>query len=569
MITAEQHPVGRAARRAGDGADREDQRDRRPPPPPSRRRPSSPTNASGRSGVRASCRPQPIVCSIAAVPATVVVAVTAAYVAIEVMTYIATLPLPTRVVGRRAPKTTYMNDGSATMKNIPTRSRSWRLRSRAAYVASGGRGPRVAVGAAVVGAVIGSLRSGRGSSGGLARDRRVAGQGEEGRLEAGAGDLDAGDAERARGPARRGPATPGRARWRRTTSSGGRNDDRAPAEGRADVGRGAVGHDRARARSAPCARRTRRPRRGSGWRRRWCGPGRRRRAWCPRTAGGWRRPSRRSARRGSPGRGRGPARGRTSGAAARRRSRPARGRSAISDSPARSMTAATRSLRPCVAAIARTVSSTVKSGSSPPVCITADTRPARPRVPGSAPYTSTVPRVGPGQAEQHVDGGGLARPVGPEERDDLAGLDGQVDVVDRDDRAAVGGPEGLAEAGGADGGRADGDVDHVPQPAPYVPARTGQRSRPRRDTCHPAAPIGGRACRGCSEPAKPTSVTGVSHARSLALAWLLDLNVRVGQKDASSRSIRSRSMASAMARSALIFGRLVCAKNCAAATLPS
>ena len=43
----------------------------------------------------------------------------------------------------------------------------------------------------------------------------------------------------------------------------------------------------------------------------------------------------------------------------------------------------------------------------------------------------------------------------------------------------------------------------------------------------------------------------------------------VAQKAASSRSIRDRSVCSARARSAVIFGRLCCAKNCAAATLPS
>ena len=42
-----------------------------------------------------------------------------------------------------------------------------------------------------------------------------------------------------------------------------------------------------------------------------------------------------------------------------------------------------------------------------------------------------------------------------------------------------------------------------------------------------------------------------------------------GQKADSSRSISSRSMPSAMARSAEIFGSTFCAKNCAAATLPS
>ena len=52
------------------------------------------TKASDGSGVRATCRPQPIVCSVAAAPATVVVAVTAPYAAIETITYIATLALP-------------------------------------------------------------------------------------------------------------------------------------------------------------------------------------------------------------------------------------------------------------------------------------------------------------------------------------------------------------------------------------------------------------------------------------------------------------------------------------------
>ena len=41
------------------------------------------------------------------------------------------------------------------------------------------------------------------------------------------------------------------------------------------------------------------------------------------------------------------------------------------------------------------------------------------------------------------------------------------------------------------------------------------------------------------------------------------------QKASSDRSITDRSVACAMATSALIRGRLVCAKNCAAATLPS
>ncbi|UUZ61951.1 hypothetical protein LP418_12585 [Nocardioides sp. B-3] len=60
------------------------------------------------------------------------------------------------------------------------------------------------------------------------------------------------------------------------------------------------------------------------------------------------------------------------------------------------------------------------------------------------------------QPEHHVDGGGLAGAVGAEEGDDLAGLDGQVDPLDRDDECAVGGPEGLVQAGGPDGWCAHG-----------------------------------------------------------------------------------------------------------------
>ena len=43
--------------------------------------------------------------------------------------------------------------------------------------------------------------------------------------------------------------------------------------------------------------------------------------------------------------------------------------------------------------------------------------------------------VGAAQAQHHVDGAGLAGSVGTEQRDDLAGVDGQVQAVDRPDLA--------------------------------------------------------------------------------------------------------------------------------------
>ncbi len=162
------------------------------------------------------------------------------------------------------PKTKNRKAGSATMKNIPTRSRSWRLRSRPAYVARAGRGARSWRGSC-------SWRSGvlRSARWWWRPHRVVAGQGQERGLEAGAG-----TSSRGRRAGRR-PADRASHAWSTpsapTTSAGGRKDTlrrrtpRAPrrSDRRPRSGRGP---------SAPCGRRTRRPRRGSGWRRRWCGP---------------------------------------------------------------------------------------------------------------------------------------------------------------------------------------------------------------------------------------------------------------------------------------------------------
>ena len=56
-------------------------------------------------------------------------------------------------------------------------------------------------------------------------------------------------------------------------------------------------------------------------------------------------------------------------------------------------------------------------------------------------------RVGLGEAEDYVEGGGLAGPVGAEEGDNLAGGHGEIESVDGDD-----GAEGLAQTEHMDGG---------------------------------------------------------------------------------------------------------------------
>ena len=57
------------------------------------------------------------------------------------------------------------------------------------------------------------------------------------------------------------------------------------------------------------------------------------------------------------------------------------------------------------------------------------------------------PGVGPGQPQDHVEGGGLARAIGTQEGDHLSGPDGQVEVVDGDEAA-----ECLAQATGVNRG---------------------------------------------------------------------------------------------------------------------
>ena len=72
---------------------------------------------------------------------------------------------------------------------------------------------------------------------------------------------------------------------------------------------------------------------------------------------------------------------------------------------------------------------------------------------GWRPSTSTEPVVGLREAEDHVDGGGLAGAVGAEEGDDLALLEGEVDAADGVDGAEVLGDPGDLDGGHGPGGR--------------------------------------------------------------------------------------------------------------------
>ena len=260
------------------------------------------------------------------------------------------------------------------------------------------------------------------------------------------------------------------------------------------------------------------------------------------------RPCRSSARPGSPDRGRGPAPGRTSAAAARLPSRPSPAGFASGPSPARSITTSTRSGRPCRAAIARTVSRTVKSGSSPPVCITAETRPSMTARCGLAPYTSTVPPVGDVSPRNMSTVVVLPAPLGP--RNATISPDPMVRSIPSTAVTVLpsGRVKALVRPVARMAARAEVEGAGVLMP-PAWPARRApspvRTSRPGDDTCHEY-----------DDGAAPDCSGTAPHGRS-------------GQNAASSRSISARSMASAMARSAVSRGRLVCAKNCAAATLPS
>ena len=238
--------------------------------------------------------------------------------------------------------------------------------------------------------------------------------------------------------ARRRPRRAAR-RAREPSAPGQRGADRARPDPRLDLGRRAVGDDRAVRPSARRGRRTRRPPRGSASRTRRSCRARRRRASSPRTRAGPRRPSRPSARRARAGRGwrRSRREAHALGLAARELLRAPAGD--VGRYPHSSSTSSTSS----GCAVERRRSSRrargrERSRSSEPVCSIAPTPPVVDRARPGPPEHRDRARVGPGQAEQHLDRGRLARAVRPEQRDRLARRDLEVDAGDRVHRALRG-----------------------------------------------------------------------------------------------------------------------------------
>ena len=250
-------------------------------------------------------------------------------------------------------------------------------------------------------------------------------------------------------PCRSALATPRqRGRARRAATSGQRGADRLHADPRLDLGRRTVGHDRGRGPSARCGRRRRRPLRGSAWRTPpSCRRGRSR-ASSTRTRAGPRRRARRSARRARADRGRP-----TIAIAKRTRwvwppdSFSVR-RSAMSARPVIASTSSTGrgvgiQRRGQVDELADRELADERAGLEH----RRRSRRRRPLRPGVMPNSDTVPLVGPGEPEQHVDGGRLAGAVRAEDGDGLARRD-----VDVDAAHGVDGAERLLETGQRDPG---------------------------------------------------------------------------------------------------------------------
>ncbi len=159
-------------------------------------------------------------------------------------------------------------------------------------------------------------------------------------------------------------------------------------------------------------------------------------------------------------------------------------RSARAAMPASASTSATGRVSAKRLAVSSTVSRTVRSLSRPPVCMTAETRPraiACPRLEAEDPDAAGG---GPGEPEDHVDRGGLPGAVRPEEGDDLALLELEVDPAH-----GVHGAEVLGDALDADrrgtqrgGGRGCG-ADHGPSLVGRGRPGLDRASRPGHDKC--------------------------------------------------------------------------------------
>ena len=254
--------------------------------------------------------------------------------------------------------------------------------------------------------------------------------------------------------------------------------DRAPADHGLDLGRRSVGHDPARGHQHDAVGVARRPPRGSGWRRRPSCPRGEPAHRSPRSRGGPRRPSPPWARRAPAGRVGDQRDGEADalGLAARQ----------LLGAPVRDLGGTGESEHVVDVegsgysdATMRQSSRTLRSRMSPPIWSMAPTIPAATASAGGAAEQRHPAPVGRGQAEHHVDGGGLAGAVRPEQRDRLAGRDREVDVAHGADRSG-GSAERLLELPEGDAA-SGGSVVVVMDPGSRDPLRGGRaaaRDRP-------------------------------------------------------------------------------------------
>lgn len=125
------------------------------------------------------------------------------------------------------------------------------------------------------------------------------------------------------------------------------------------------------------------------------------------------------------------------------------------------------------------------------------------RVAGGLAEQHHLAGVGPHQPEQHLDDGGLARAVGPEQPDDLAAADLQADPVHGGAPAVA-----LAQAGAPGGGRRREVGDQLRRgPERRVAGRGAQRSP--RATARTSSASSGPATTVSSPSATQTTAASV------------------------------------------------------------
>ena len=143
----------------------------------------------------------------------------------------------------------------------------------------------------------------------------------------------------------------------------------------------------------------------------------------------------------------------------------------------------------------------------------------------SVPNTLIRPSIGLQQRDQHADRGRLARPVGAEQAEGLAGLDGQVHVVHRDVVA-----EPVGDAGADHRGLGQGD-DAAALPAAWPVTAAGQFPRTGRGRrsgwCRPAG-VQAHRCSILSASRTRAGIAPASACRSAAGSVASDLAGQLG-----------------------------------------